>query len=237
MQVIANRPHHHFARVETHPHAQLQAPRAAHRLGGGLHGRLHGQGRVAGAQGVVFVGNRGTKQGHNAIAEHLIHRALEAVHGVHHAMEGRIEELLGGFGIEAPDEFGGVLEVGKEHGHLLALAFQGRAGREDLVGEMGWRVGQWRPLLGWCGGACRGCARIPGPDQHFALVIDRELLGVDEFVLERLEGLVIQLELELEDAIGHPAALAQQLLDLLQHLIKVHRRLPPGTERRCGEYG
>ena len=148
MQVITDCPHHHFARVETHPHAQLQAPRAAHLLGGGLHGRLHGQGRVAGAQGMIFVGNRGAKQGHNAITEHLVHRALEAVHGVHHEMDGRIEELLGSFGIEPPDEFGGVLEVSKQHGHLLALTLQGRASREDLVGEMGWRVGERRPVLG-----------------------------------------------------------------------------------------
>ena len=74
-------------------------PGAAHRLGGGLHGRLHGQGGIAGAQGVVF-GNRGAKQSHNAIAEHLIHRALKVVHGIHHELDSRIEELLGGFGIE-----------------------------------------------------------------------------------------------------------------------------------------
>ena len=66
-----------------------------------------------------------------------------------HVMDGRIEELLGGFGVEPPDEFGGVFQVGKEHGHLLAFAFQGRASREDLVGEMGWRVGERRPVLGW----------------------------------------------------------------------------------------
>ena len=100
--------------------------RAAHLLGIGLHGGLHGQGGIAGAQGVVLMGNGGPKQGHNAVAEHLIHRALEAVHGVHHALQGRVEELLRGFGIEAPDEFGGVLEVGKEHRDLLAFAFQGR---------------------------------------------------------------------------------------------------------------
>jgi hypothetical protein len=120
--------------VEAHAHAQLQAAAAAYLLGIGLHGRLHGQGGIAGAQGVIFVGNRGAKQGHDAVAEHLIHRALEAVHGVHHAMDGGIEELLRGFGVEAADEFGRVLEIGKEHGHLLPLAFQGTAGGEDLLG-------------------------------------------------------------------------------------------------------
>ena len=87
---------------------------------------------------MVLVGNGGAKQGHNAIAEHLIHRALEAMHRLHHALGG-VEELLGGFGIEAPDEFGGILEVGKQHRDLLAFAFQGRAGGKDFVAEMGWR--------------------------------------------------------------------------------------------------
>jgi hypothetical protein len=68
-------------------------------------------------------------------------------------MDGGIEELLGGFGIETTDEFGRVFEVGKEHGHLLAFAFQSGTGRKDLVGEMGRRVGERYMLLvlpeGW----------------------------------------------------------------------------------------
>ena len=32
--------------------------------------------------------------------KHLVDRALVAVHGVHHVVQGRIEELLGGFRIE-----------------------------------------------------------------------------------------------------------------------------------------
>ena len=77
---------------------------------------------------MVLVGNGRPKQGHNAVAQHLVHRALVAVHGVHHAVQGRVEELLGGFGIEAPDEFRRVFEVGKQHRDLLALAFQSSAG-------------------------------------------------------------------------------------------------------------
>src|SRR4029450_3503147 len=76
------------------------------------------EGCIAGAQGVILVGNGGTEQGHDAVPQHLIHRALEAVYGGHHALQGRIEELLRGFGIEATDEFCGVLEVGKKHGDL-----------------------------------------------------------------------------------------------------------------------
>jgi hypothetical protein len=40
-------------------------------------------------------------------------------------LQGRIQELAGLFWIEALDQLGGALEVGKEHRYLLALAFQG----------------------------------------------------------------------------------------------------------------
>jgi len=59
-------------------------------------------------------------------------------------VQSRIEELLGGFGIEAPDEFRRVLEIGKEHGDLLALPGEGGPGGKDLVGEMGRRVDERR---------------------------------------------------------------------------------------------
>ena len=128
---------------------------------------------------MVFVGNRGAEQCHNAVAEHLIHRALEAVHGVHHALQGGIEELLGGFGIEAPDEFGGGLKVGKEHRDLLAFAFQGGAGGEDLVGEMGWRIGQRGrvrragPRQCRLGGGWRRSRGSTDPDQHGVVLVYR----------------------------------------------------------------
>ena len=136
MQVVANGAHHHFPGVQADAHTQLQATGAAHFLGIRLHGRLHGQGGIAGAQGVVLVGDRGAKQGHNAIAQHLVHRALEAVHRVHHVVQSRVEELLGGFGVETANQLGRVFEVGKQHRHLLALAFQGVPGSQDLLGEM-----------------------------------------------------------------------------------------------------
>ena len=41
----------------------LQAVGAAHLLGIGAHGRLHGQGGIAGAHGVVFVRQRARRTG------------------------------------------------------------------------------------------------------------------------------------------------------------------------------
>ena len=58
---------------------------------------------------------------------HLVDHALVAVHRVHHGLQGWIEELLGGFGIEVVDECQRVVEIRKEHGDLLAFALQGGA--------------------------------------------------------------------------------------------------------------
>jgi hypothetical protein len=50
-------------------------------------------------------------------------------------MQGWVQELLSLFRIESLDQLGRVLEVREEHGDLLALAFEGGAGGEDLLGE------------------------------------------------------------------------------------------------------
>ena len=92
-------------------------------------GLLHGQGGVTGPHGVVLVGQRRPKQGHDAVAHDLVHRAFVAVHGRHQALQHRVEELPGLLGIALGQEFHRALEIGKQHGDLLALAFQGAAGR------------------------------------------------------------------------------------------------------------
>ena len=166
VQVVANGPHHDLPGVEPDAHPQRQTVGAAHVVGIAPHRRLHGQGGIAGAQGVVFVGDGGTKQRHNAIAQHLVDGALEAVHRVHHAMQGRIEELLGRFGIEARDQLRRALEVGKQHGDLLALAFQGTAGGEDFLGEIGRGVGERGRGRHGRHGWRRGRGSLTGPDQH-----------------------------------------------------------------------
>ena len=63
------------------------------------------------------------EQGHDAVAQYLVHRTLKTVYGVHHTVQGGIQKLLHRFGVEAFDEFGGVFDVGKEDGDLLAFAF------------------------------------------------------------------------------------------------------------------
>ena len=43
-------------------------------------------------------------KGHDAIAQDLVHRALETVHDVHHVVNGGIQEPPSVFGIEALDQ-------------------------------------------------------------------------------------------------------------------------------------
>ena len=58
-------------------------------------------------------------------------------------VQGRVEERLGRFGVEVADQLRRALEVGKQHGDLLALAFQGAFGGEDLLRQIGWGVREW----------------------------------------------------------------------------------------------
>ena len=164
--------------------------------------RLHGQGSVTGPHGVIFVRHWRPEEGHDAIAQHLVHRALKAVHGVHHALQRRIEELLGGFRVEVADQLRGAFEVGKQHGDLLALAFQGTSGGEDFLGQIGWGVGERRRRVAWRRGrrlAAR-CRRRPSRPGTRPASSTAEALALDEFVLQIFELLVIELELPLEGA-------------------------------------
>jgi hypothetical protein len=123
MQAAVNRPHHDFPRVEPDARQHLQAMGAAHLFRVAAERGLHRQGGITGPHGVVFMRHGGTEQGHDAIAQHLVHCALKAVHGVHHDVQRWVQERTGFFRVEALDQLGRALEVGKQHGHLLALAF------------------------------------------------------------------------------------------------------------------
>jgi hypothetical protein len=83
---------------------------------------------------MVFMGDGGSEQRHDAVSQHLVHRALKAVDRIHHDVDSRIQELLGGFRVEIFNQLGGVFDVCQKHGDLLALALQSAAGGEDLIG-------------------------------------------------------------------------------------------------------
>jgi len=58
------------------------------------------------------------------------------VRGVHHVLQGRVQELLGDFWIESADEFGRVFDVREEYRHLLALTGESVPGGTDLLGQV-----------------------------------------------------------------------------------------------------
>ena len=78
---------------------------------------------------MIFMRDRCPKQGHNAIAHDLVHGPLIAMHGRHHALQHRIEELACLLGVAVSQEFHGAFEIGKQYRDLLAFACQGTAGR------------------------------------------------------------------------------------------------------------
>jgi hypothetical protein len=84
------------------------------------------------------------------------------MHGVHHEVQRRVQELAGLFWIETLDQLGGALEVSKEYSHLFPFAFQGSARRENFLGEIGWCVCQRSALL--VADRRRGYRSVPSPD-------------------------------------------------------------------------
>ena len=60
--------------------------------------------------------------------------------GLHHVFEDRVEELARLLGVTVGEQLHRALEVGEEHGDLLALALKGGLGGEDLLGEVLRRV-------------------------------------------------------------------------------------------------
>jgi hypothetical protein len=148
MQIVADRPDHDFTRIEPHPDLDLDLVCLADLVGVRPDRLLHGQGRIARPDGMIFMGNGCPEQGHDPIAHDLVHGPFIAMDGCHQAFQHRIEELAGLLRITVSQDFHGAFEVGKEHRHLLALTFQGTTGGEDFLGEIGRGVGEGWRLVG-----------------------------------------------------------------------------------------
>ena len=106
---------------------------------------------------MILVRERRAEQRHDAVAHHLVDRALVTMDGLHHVLEDGIEDLAGLLGVAVGEQLHRTLEVGEEHRHLLTLTFERRPRQQDAVGEVLRGVG-----IG--GGEARlsGCARGDG---------------------------------------------------------------------------
>ena len=126
VQVAVDGAHDHLARVEADADLHVDALAPAQFLGVPAHRLLHADGGAAGAHRVILVGDRRAEERHDAVAHHLVHRALVAVDGLHHPLEDGVEELARLLGVAVGEQLHGALEVGEEDGDLLALALERR---------------------------------------------------------------------------------------------------------------
>ena len=101
---------------------------------------------------MVLMGEGRPEEGHDPVAHDLVDGALVAVDGLHHPFEDGIEELPRVLGVTVGEQLHRALEVGEEHRDLLALAFEGGLGRENLLGEVLGRV-----ALRWAESRARHC--------------------------------------------------------------------------------
>jgi hypothetical protein len=125
------------------------------------------------------------------------------------------------FGVELGGECRGVHEIA-EHDSELATFGVGRHGRGAQR--------RWVLFVPYSlvrrgrGGGDRRRSPVPGPHQHASVLVDREVVDLDQFLFEGVQGLVIQVKLEPQRPIGDPATLGEEVLDLIEHIIEVHYR-------------
>jgi hypothetical protein len=171
------------------------------------------------------MGNGGPEQGHDAVTGVLVDGPLIAMHLLGQDRETPIHNGVDILRVKACGEGAEAGHVGEEHGDLLAFAFQGAAGGENLLGQIGGCVGARRRhgCLGGQGSGWRRAPRLTGPDQDFAGLIHRQPLAFDEFNRQVFQRRVVELELPLEGAVGHPTAALEHRHRVVQNLLKGHR--------------
>jgi hypothetical protein len=135
-EIGAHRTDHDLARVDTDPDVHQRAVLAASLLGVAADLVLHPKRRVARPHGVVLVGQRRPEQRHDPVAHHLVDRALVAVDGLHHQLEDGVEDLASLFRVTIRQQFHRALQIGEQHGDLLALTLHRSFGGENALGEV-----------------------------------------------------------------------------------------------------
>jgi hypothetical protein len=107
--------------------------------------------------------NGGAEQGHDPVAGVLVHRTLEAVHALGENLKEALENPVPPFRIELLGQLHRALDVGEQHGDLLALAFEGGLRLQDLVGEVFGSVAARTSRQVVRGGGAGGLPTSPAP--------------------------------------------------------------------------
>ena len=125
---------------------------------------------------MILEGERSAEEGHDPVAHYPVHGALIAVHCLDHAVEHRVEkELLRGLGVAVDEQLHRTLDVGEQHGDLLALTLECCSRGKDPVGKVLRRVTLGR---GKSANIRNGRQRMatfgaePGCGRHLAATVD-----------------------------------------------------------------
>ena len=135
-EIPSDRAHHHGARVDAHPHAEVDLVHTFDVGGERDEVLLDRQRRPERARRVVFMGDGGAEERHHAIAEELVDGALVAMDRGEDDFEGAVHDAVDVLGIEPLRHRGEARDVGEHHGDGLALALDRPFRREDLLGEV-----------------------------------------------------------------------------------------------------
>jgi len=135
-EVAADGADNDLAGVDANPHLDDGAPLAPYLLAIARHRVADSQGGVKGAPGGVLVGDGGAEEGHDAVAEHVVDRALVAVDGVHHQRDGGVHQPPRLLEVDSFQQLHRAAEVREQRRHLLALSLQRCAGGQYLAGQV-----------------------------------------------------------------------------------------------------
>jgi len=127
------------------------------------------------------------------------------------------------FGVELAGQCRGTDEVTEQHSELTAFSVRGL--------PRGWGCHLRRLVFLSCyllrrlrGGRNRRRTRFSGPHQHSALVVDRKVVDLNQFLFEGFKRLLIEMKLEREGAVRHAPATLEHGCRLVQDLLKGHRQ-------------
>jgi hypothetical protein len=149
-QIVADLADHDLARMDADSRCERQTVAALHVLGVTAELAPQIERRVTGARCMILVSDRRAEQRHDAVTGVLVDGSLEAVDAVGEQPEEAVEDRMPLFRVEPGSQVHRLLHVREEHRHLLALAFEGAAGGEDLLCEVLRSVTAWV----WRGGGC-----------------------------------------------------------------------------------
>ena len=163
-QIIADLPDDDLTGVEAHPDGEVEGVLESHLVRVAPQLLLKVERGVTRTLRMILVRERRSEQSHDSVAGILVHRALEAVHAICEDLEKALEYAVPLFGVELLGQLHRPLHVGEQHRHLLALAFEGGLGLQDLLSQMPRRVVARR-------------ARRDRPFADFRTALETELRG------------------------------------------------------------